>query len=71
LVFQRCLTRRPTAEETESLLGFVQKQRQRLAAGELAAEKIAGTPGASAADHALWTALSRVVLNLDETITKN
>jgi hypothetical protein len=40
-----------------------------VAAGELDAEKRAGAPGPPA--QALWTALSRVVLNLDEAITKN
>jgi hypothetical protein len=49
----------------------VHKQRERLASGELSAEKIAGAPGEAAQTHALWTALSRVVLNLDEAITKN
>jgi hypothetical protein len=71
LVFERCLTRRPTPEESDSLLAFVQKQRQRLTVGELDATKLAGGPGDNAAALALWTALSRVVLNLDETITKN
>jgi hypothetical protein len=70
-VFQRCLTRRPSPEEAAQLLDFVQRQRQRLAVGELNAEKIAGAPGAGSTEHALWTALSRVVLNLDEAITKN
>jgi hypothetical protein len=73
VVFQRCLTRPPTPEETDALLAFLQKQRQRLASGEINAAKLAGLPDSSpnAASHALWTALSRVVLNLDETITKN
>jgi len=71
LIFERCLTRKPTPEESKTLLAFVQKQRERLASGELSAEKIAGAPGDAAQTHALWTALSRVVLNLDEAITKN
>jgi len=71
LVFERCLTRTPTPEEARTLLAFVHKQRQRLAAGELSAEKLAGAPGEHTPEHALWTALSRVVLNLDEAITKN
>jgi hypothetical protein len=32
--------------------------------------KLAGAPSASAPQLAAWTALVRVVLNLDETITK-
>jgi hypothetical protein len=73
LVFERCLTRGPTTGEIEALLAFLQKQRQRLASGEINAAKLAGLPDSTpdAASHALWTALSRVVLNLDEAITKN
>ena len=71
LVFERCLTRTPTSEESRALLTFLDRQRQRLATGELNAEKLAGAPGGTAQTHALWTALSRVVLNLDEAITKN
>ena len=51
--FRRTLARKPTAEESATLLGFLDKQKQRL-------------PDTTAA----WTALSRVLLNLDETITK-
>ncbi len=51
--FRRSLSRRPTEEESATLLAFLEKQKQRL-------------PDATAA----WTALSRVLLNLDETITK-
>jgi hypothetical protein len=73
LVFERCLTRRPNPGETDALLAFLQKQRQRLASGEIDPAKLAGLPDSNpdTAAQALWTALSRVVLNLDEAITKN
>ena len=50
--FRRCIARKPVAKESDALLSFLAKQRDRL--GEEAA----------------WKALSRVLLNLDETITK-
>ncbi|MBK5291482.1 MAG: PSD1 domain-containing protein [Acidobacteriia bacterium] len=50
--FRRCTARKPNQRESDVLLSFLAKQRERL--GEDAA----------------WKALSRVLLNLDETITK-
>ena len=52
-VFRRSVARKPTENESATLLAFLEKQKQRL-------------PDTTAA----WTALSRVLLNLDETITK-
>jgi hypothetical protein len=76
---RRCLARRPTADESGELLGLLEKQRQRFARPgakplELAAPDPAHPPqlpdGATPADLAAWTVVSRVLLNLDETITK-
>jgi len=69
LAFRRCLTRVPTDAEGTALLAFLDRQRQRLCAGELDAATLAGDPDASA-DLAAWTALARVLLNLDELIVR-
>ncbi len=71
IVFQRCLTRDPLPEEEHSLLDFLRRQTDRLASSELDAAKISGAEGPGARTHAAWTALSRVILNLDEYVTKN
>ncbi len=65
---KRCLSRQPTDTELATLTGLLGKQRARLAAGELNAKRI--TDGKDDADLAAWTLLARVLLNLDETITK-
>jgi hypothetical protein len=76
---RRCVAREPRAEEAAVLADFLARQRERFSSGGadpwalIADEKEndrALPDGASAADLAAWTALSRVVLNLDETITK-
>jgi hypothetical protein len=71
-MFRRCLTRPPTDIEKEKLLKFFHAQRDRFAKGEL---KPAEFLGAEKGDHlneqASWTALARVLLNLDETVTKS
>lgn len=77
--FRRCLGRKPTAAEVSELLAFVDKQTKRYEAGQLNPWKMMdATPalaslmptGVTPAKLAGWTALSRVLLNLDETITK-
>ena len=76
---RRCLSRDPRPEERAVLQDFLDRQKQRfhaegadpwpLIADEPPADK--KLPGdAAPADFAAWTALSRVILNLDETITK-
>ncbi len=77
--FRRCLTRRPSAAELDEMRRFWTEQREyfadqeepalQLAAGEHADAYQAPT-GMTAADAAAWTALCRVLLNLDETIAK-
>jgi Protein of unknown function (DUF1553)/Protein of unknown function (DUF1549)/Planctomycete cytochrome C len=80
---RRCLARDPKAEELPVLEDFLARQKQRfngggtdpwklLAENDEAKHKLAAKipDGATAADLAAWTALARVVLNLDETITK-
>lgn len=80
---RRCLSREPQSAELQVLGGFLARQKQRFTAGgadpwsliavDDAAKKelLNELPGgASPADLAAWTAVARVVLNLDETITK-
>jgi hypothetical protein len=70
-LFRRCLTRPPDPTELDLLLRFYHKQKDRLEAGELNAQKIAGSDRDQPVEQAAWTALARSVLNLDETITKH
>jgi hypothetical protein len=65
---KRCVSREPNATELQTLTKLLMKQRQRLDAGELDAKAI--TDGKGDAELASWTLLARVLLNLDETITK-
>jgi hypothetical protein len=77
--FRRCVARPPTDKESMVLLALLAKQIERFADGkhnpwELAAadpEHPHELPaGATPMQLAAWTAVSRVLLNLDETITK-
>jgi hypothetical protein len=80
---KRCLSREPSLAEVKTLQAFVDKQRQRfnqpnadpmaLMADDDKQKEAAKTKlpqGTTPADMAAWTSLARVVLNLDETITK-
>ena len=77
--FRRCLARRPEAEEIRELLSLLQKQTVRLSQGWISPWGIAGIDekrrpelpeGATPVQLAAWTTVSRLLLNLDETITK-
>ena len=68
-----CLGRAPTPPEAAALLRFAQNQRARLERGELDANALSAGRTArpeEAPQLALWTTVARVVLNLDETVTK-
>jgi hypothetical protein len=67
--FQRCLTRPPTTEEIEKLSGFYDQQLARIRSGELKSADL--MPEGSTAEETAWMTVARVLLNLDETITKN
>ena len=76
---RRCLSRPPTGAESEELLGLLSKEGLRFSDPKinpwtLAANKVDQPPalpkGTTPAQLAAWTAVSRVLLNLDETITK-
>jgi hypothetical protein len=82
--FRRCLARKPSQHESEKLLAFLNRQKQRIQEGWASSWDLAGLQpdslpavsakdlprGSNPAQLAAWTALSRVLLNLDETITK-
>ncbi|MBI1914511.1 MAG: DUF1553 domain-containing protein, partial [Planctomycetes bacterium] len=71
--FRLCLARAPTATERRVLDEFLARQRQEFGADPQAARKLAGLAVAGKTDvqeFAAWTALARVLLNLDEFITR-
>jgi hypothetical protein len=76
---RRVLARNPTPAESRELLGLLTKEEQRFADGKHDPWQFAATDPAhppalparvTAAQAAAWTAVSRVLLNLDEAITK-
>jgi hypothetical protein len=82
LAFRRTVSRPPSPAESAELLAFLNRQRKRLRDGWIGATDLIGVDadsqekhrwlpaGSTPAEAAAWTALSRVLLNLDETITK-
>jgi mono/diheme cytochrome c family protein len=77
--FRRVLSRKPTAQETGELLALMKRQQERFTAGELNPWNLATNDpdkpfllpkGVTMEQLAAWTAVARVVLNLDEAITK-
>jgi len=76
--FRRCVARSPSASEKQVLSQFLTKQRGYFAdhleeAKQISAAKpttIEPTTEPNTANFAAWVALSRVLLNMDETITK-
>ena len=78
-VFRRCVSRKPEAKEEATLEALLKKEESRYTDGKrdpwaLASDDPAKRPalpdGVTPAEAAAWTVLSRVMLNLDETITK-
>ena len=79
LGFRLCLGREPDAEELRLLTGLVERQRSEFAAQSAEAEAVVATskplgqatqPASSNTELAAWTMAARVLLNLDETITR-
>jgi hypothetical protein len=80
--FRLCTARRPGPDELRPLLRFYREQAARFAADPAAAAAVVGAedrPGSPAGDDgreptlaekAAWTMVANVVLNLDETLTK-
>ena len=55
--FQRCTSRLPSPEEKSMLLDFITREKQRMASSSDSSSEV-------------WLSLARVLLNLDETITR-
>jgi hypothetical protein len=73
LAFRLCLARAPDAGETQRLLELFNKERAALdRAPQEAAALLQGGPDrkTNVTELAAWTSVSRVLLNLDETITR-
>ncbi|MEQ1825299.1 MAG: DUF1553 domain-containing protein, partial [Pirellula sp.] len=78
--FQLCTSRKPAVPEVAEMESLLRKQRQRISDGwlnprEISTGDAALLPelpnGATPQDAAAWTLACRVLLNLDETISKN
>jgi hypothetical protein len=73
--FRWCVARHPTSAESSELLLLLADARSRFRSDESSALLFAGLPTGTAApiaasEIASWTLVARVLLNLDETITK-
>jgi hypothetical protein len=73
--FRLCVGRRPETAETQVLANMLAKQRKRFTGPEVKPEELlsgfADLPGGAApAEAAAWVAVARVLLNLDETMTR-
>ncbi len=70
--FRLCLARPPTGAETSRLMSLLSQARAFYAANPAEAKKlIANAKEANAAELAAWTAMTRIVMNTDEFITRN
>ena len=73
LACQLCLSREPGSTELARLRDYLQQQRARFTSDETAATAFAPKPlpdQVSPVEGATWTALARVLMNLDEFITR-
>ncbi|MCS6975921.1 MAG: PSD1 and planctomycete cytochrome C domain-containing protein [Gemmatales bacterium] len=73
LAYRLCLGRSPSPEESDRLLRFVEEQRKSFKEQPAEAAAFAGRTETATTDPietAAWVALARVVLNLDEFITR-
>lgn len=71
--FKRCFAREPSDQERSTLRGYVEAQRLHFAAAPEQAERVLPgelPPGIDRPQAAAWTMLARVLLNLDEFITR-
>ncbi len=77
--FRRVVARSPSIAEQDELLGLLARQKQRFVSGQSNPWNLATNDpekgfklpkGVTMEDLAAWTAVSRVLLNLDETITR-
>jgi hypothetical protein len=71
LVFRLCLARDPTEAELARLEQLFDELHQLASIDPAAAADLAGRPGAAdATETAVWVALGRTILNLDEFVTR-
>ena len=70
-VFRRLIVRPPDREELAMLAAFAGRERERFAANDSAAAKVAGGTSGNRVERATWTAVARAVMNLDESVTKD
>lgn len=74
--FQQCLTRPPSVQEKETLLGLYESLKGRYsddleAAVDMASDPIGPIPeGGVVAEYAAWTVVANALLNLDEMFLK-
>jgi hypothetical protein len=68
--FRRCTGRLPSASEKTILTAFLEHQKEKLGAAPERLNALSGVKDGATPERAAWTALARVLLNLDETITK-
>ena len=75
-IYRLLLARKPTAKEQQILLSALEKLRADFAKNPEAAKKLLATGESprdeklDATEHASWTALCNMIMNLDETLTK-
>jgi hypothetical protein len=70
-VFRSCLTRPPNDAELKKLSAFAAEVRERITKSELDPKALSGVKDGNVNERAVFTAVSRAILNLDETITRN
>ena len=71
-LFRRCLTRPPSKEECLKLTRFYEAQMARFKKGELKADEFSSnSKEPMRPEEVAWGAAARVLLNLDENITKS
>ena len=68
--FRLCTARQPDPKELEKLLAFFHQQEKSFSTDLAAAAKVAGEKAGSLSSRAAMTMLANVLLNLDETLTK-
>ncbi len=68
--FRLCLARRPKDAEAARLVTFYETMRAKYAADPAAAKALCGGGEVADAERAAWTMVANVLLNLDETLTR-